>query len=207
MKTTEKLHFASDYMEGAHPQVLDALVRTNALSTPGYGEDEFCRKAGEEILSACECPEGEVHFLVGGTQTNAVMIDALLRPYQGVIAAASGHISIHEAGAIEYGGHKVLVAKDRQGKLSAESIRAVAEGWLSDGNRDHVVMPGMVYLSQPTEYGTMYSLRELTEISEICRRYGLLLYLDGARLCYALAAENNDVFLPDLARLCDAFYI
>jgi threonine aldolase len=203
----EKLHFASDYMEGAHPDVLDALLCTNLLSTAGYGEDEFCRRAAREILDACACPDGEVRFLVGGTQTNAVVIDALLRSYQGVIAAGSGHVTVHEAGAIEAGGHKVLVAGSREGKLSAETVRAVAEGYRDDANRDHLVMPGMVYLSQPTEYGTLYSLRELTEISEVCRDNGLYLYVDGARLAYALASERNDVTLPDLARLCDVFYI
>ncbi|MEE1227449.1 MAG: beta-eliminating lyase-related protein [Lachnospiraceae bacterium] len=206
-KELEKLHFASDYMEGAHPQVLDALVRTNAISTVGYGEDEFCKKAEQEILKACQCPEGEVHFLIGGTQANAVVIDSLLRPYQGVISAESGHVSVHEAGAIEYGGHKVLVAKDHEGKLSADSIREIIENWENDANRDHMVMPGMVYISQPTEYGTLYTLEELTGISEVCREYRIPLYLDGARLSYALAAEGNDVQLPDLARLCDAFYI
>lgn len=203
----EKLHFASDYMEGAHPQVLDTIVRTNSLSTVGYGEDNFCKRAEQEILAACNCSDGEVHFLIGGTQANAVVIDALLRPYQGVIAAASGHVSVHEAGAIEYGGHKVLVAKDHEGKLSADSIREVAENWKNDANREHMVMPGMVYISQPTEYGTLYSLEELTQISDVCASYDISLYLDGARLCYALAAEENNVHLPDLARLCDAFYI
>lgn len=203
----EKLHFASDYMEGAHPQVLNAIVQTNMLSTAGYGEDEFCRSAAQKILEACKCPDGEVHFLIGGTQTNAVVIDALLRPYQGVIAAASGHVAVHEAGAIEYGGHKVLVAKDHEGKLSADTIREVIVHWQNDTNREHMVMPGMVYLSQPTEYGTLYSLDELSKISTVCRTYGIPLYVDGARLCYALAAEENDVQLPDLARLCDAFYI
>ena len=205
--TEEKLHFASDYMEGAHPQILDALVRTNFLSTAGYGEDMFCQKAAQEILAACDCPGGEVHFLVGGTQANAVVIDSLLRPYQGVIAASSGHVSVHEAGAIEYGGHKVLTVQSSDGKLSAESIRSLAESWQADANRDHMVMPGMVYISQPTEYGTLYSLEELTQISSVCRSYDLPLYLDGARLCYALAARENDVSLPDIASFCDAFYI
>lgn len=202
-----KLHFASDYMEGAHPEVLEELVRTNLMSTAGYGEDEFCEKAKKEILKACGCPEGEVHFLVGGTQANRVVIDALLKPYQGVIAAESGHVSVHEAGAIECGGHKVLAAKCRDGKLDADSIRKIAESWHGDANREHIVMPGMVYISQPTEYGTLYSLEELTRISDVCRAYGMLLYVDGARLCYALAAKENDVQLRDLARLCDAFYI
>lgn len=205
--TEQTLPFASDYMEGAHPHVLDALIRTNDHYTDGYGEDDYCRKAARSILKACECPDGAVHFLVGGTQANAVVIDALLKPYQGVIAAETGHVAVHEAGAIEYGGHKVLIANAHEGKLCAESIQAVADAYEHDENRDHMVMPGMVYLSQPTEYGTLYSLRELTEISRLCRRRGLILYVDGARLAYALASEANDVGLSDLARLCDVFYI
>jgi threonine aldolase len=197
----EKLHFASDYMAGAHPKVLEALVRTNALSTPGYGEDLFCRSAEKQILEACGCPEGEVHFLMGGTQTNAVVIDALLLSYQGVIAAETGHVSVHEAGAIEYGGHKVLCVPQEAGKLSAESVRREIRAYREDANREHMVMPGMVYLSQPTEYGTLYSLAELTEISTVCHENGLYLYIDGARLAYALAAPENDVTLRDLAAL------
>ena len=194
-------------MEGAHPQVLEALVQTNMLSTCGYGQDEFCQKASQEILDACQCPDGEVYFLTGGTQTNAVIIDSLLRPYQGVISAASGHVSVHEAGAIEYGGHKVLVAADTEGKLSAASVSEVLDAYYADANHEHMVMPGMVYISQPTEYGTLYSLEELEKLSEVCRSYNIPLYLDGARLAYALASAQNDVTLPDLARLCDAFYI
>lgn len=203
----EKLHFASDYMEGAHPKILDALIKTNSLSTVGYGKDEFCQKAEQAILNACQCPDGEVHFLLGGTQANTVVIDALLKSYQGVLTAASGHIAVHEAGAIEYGGHKVLIADSHNGKLTANSIKESVQAWQNDDNREHMVMPGMVYISQPTEYGTLYSLDELTQISEVCKTYNLPLYVDGARLCYALAAEENDVYLPDLARLCDAFYI
>jgi len=203
----EKLHFASDYMEGAHPKVLEALVRTNALSTPGYGEDRFCRSAEKQILDACGCPEGEVHFLMGGTQTNAVVIDALLSSYQGVIAAETGHVFVHEAGAIEYGGHKVLCVPQEAGKLSAEGVQREIRAYREDANREHMVMPGMVYLSQPTEYGTLYSLAELTEISTVCHENGLYLYIDGARLAYALAAPENDVTLRDLAALSDAFYI
>ena len=204
---TRKMTFASDYMEGAHPRILQRLAETNLEKSPGYGADPFSESARNRIRAACGTPEADVFFLAGGTQTNATLIDAALRPYQGVIAAQSGHISVHEAGAIEFGGHKVLALPHRDGKLSAAAIRRCAEAYRQDENRDHMVMPGMVYLSQPTEYGTLYSLQELREISETCREYGILLYVDGARLAYALACPENDVKLTDLGALCDAFYI
>lgn len=202
-----ELSFASDYLQGAHPAVLDRLCRTNLLQTPGYGTDEFCQSARERIRAACDCPEAAVHFLVGGTQTNAAVIGALLRPWQGVLAPETGHISTHEAGAIELGGHKVLTLPQHKGKLSASQIRDYCQAYQADEARDHLVMPGLVYLSQPTEYGTVYSLAELTEIRRVCQEYDLRLYVDGARLAYALAWAGNDVTLPDLARLCDVFYI
>jgi len=201
------LSFASDYQEGAHPAVLARLCETNLESTVGYGTDAYCAAARDRIRAACACPEAEVHFLVGGTQTNAVVISALLRSYQGVIAAETGHIATHEAGAIERGGHKVLALPHTAGKLSAAAIKAFCDRWRQDETHDHMVMPGMVYLSQPTELGTLYSLAELTAISDVCRENGLALYVDGARLAYALACPANDVTLPDLARLCDVFYI
>lgn len=203
----EKLLFASDYMEGAHPDILKKLVETNMEKSAGYGSDDFSGSARNRIREACGTPDADVFFLVGGTQTNAVMIDALLRSYQGVIAAKSGHISLHEAGAIEFGGHKVLVADHDNGKLSACEIERILLEYRQDENRDHMVMPGMVYISQPTEYGTLYSLEELKEISKVCRENSIPLYLDGARLAYALACPENDVTLRDLASLCDAFYI
>ncbi|MBR2824198.1 MAG: low specificity L-threonine aldolase [Clostridia bacterium] len=203
----EKLRFESDYMEGAHPAILERLVQTNMAQTPGYGTDAFSESAREKIRQACDAPEAEIHFLVGGTQTNETVISAMLRPYQGVIAAATGHIATHEAGAIESGGHKVITLPQQEGKISPEAIRSCASAYWEDGNREHMVMPGMVYLSQPTEYGTLYSLREMEEISAICREFRMALYVDGARLAYALACAENDVTLPDLARLCDAFYI
>ncbi len=203
----DKLFFASDYMEGAHPRILERLVETNLQKSAGYGMDEFSDSAKEKIREACRTPEADIFFLVGGTQANATMIDALLRPYQGVIAAETGHISVHEAGAIEFGGHKVLALPEHDGKLSADDIQAFIESYRQDENRDHMVMPGMVYLSHPSEYGTLYSLEELSRISGICRENGIPLYLDGARLAYALACPENDVSLPDLGRLCDAFYI
>ena len=202
-----RLFFASDYMEGAHPRILERLMETNLIKTEGYGLDAFSESARAKIRKACGTPEADVFFLVGGTQTNATMIDAMLRPYQGVIASEAGHISTHEAGAIEFGGHKVLTLPHHNGKLSADGIRDCIQGYLQDDNHEHMVMPGMVYISQPTEFGTLYSLEELERISAVCRENGVPLYLDGARLAYALACPENDVSLPDLGRLCDAFYI
>ena len=203
----DRLAFASDYMEGAHPRILGRLVETNLLKTAGYGLDPFSDAARTKIRTACAAPEADVFFLVGGTQTNAVMIDALLRPWQGVIAADSGHIAIHEAGAIEFGGHKVLTLPQINGKLAPAAVDACLSAWQKDENRDHMVMPGLVYLSQPTEFGTLYSREELAQISRLCREFGIPLYIDGARLAYALACPENNVMLPDLADLCDAFYI
>ena len=204
---TEKLYFASDYLEGAHPSIIQRLVETNLEHTAGYGLDEYSESARRRIREACGAPEAGVYFLVGGTQTNATVIDALLRPWQGVVAAETGHISVHEAGAIEFGGHKVITLRQRDGKLDALEVARCFDAWRQDENRDHLVMPGMVYISQPTEYGTLYSLAELKALSEVCRRTGMRLYMDGARLAYALACPANDATLPDIARLCDAFYI
>lgn len=201
------LYFNSDYMEGAHPAIIEQLARTNLEQTPGYGYDEHSDHARELIRRACKAPEAEVWFLVGGTQTNVTCIDALLASYQGVIAAASGHVSVHEAGAVEFHGHKVLELPDDNGKISAQQVDAFCTDWEHDGNNEHMVMPGMVYVSQPTEYGTLYSLAELEALRKACDEHGLKLYVDGARLAYALAAPENDMTLPDLARLCDMFYI
>ncbi len=203
----EKLSFASDYQEGIHPKILEKLTETNFLKTSGYGTDAFCESAKEKIRLACACPQAAVHFLVGGTQTNAVMIDAILNSYQGVIAAESGHISVHEAGAIELSGHKVLCLPHHLGKISAEAIEQYCSNFYADANHEHMVFPGMVYLSQPTEFGSLYSLQELTDIRAVCSHYNMAMYIDGARLAYALASPENDVTLSDLAQLCDAFYI
>ena len=203
----EKLSFTSDYMEGAHPKILERLIETNLVKTSGYGTDSFCESARIKIRKACEITDGEVYFLSGGTQTNAMIIKNLLRPYQGVIAAVSGHIAGHEAGAIEHGGHKVLCVPEYNGKLTAEAVETVARSFCEDDNRDHIVMPGMVYISQPTESGTLYTRKELEDIASVCKKNNLYLYVDGARLAYALACPSNDVTLPDLARLCDVFYI
>ncbi len=197
----------SDYMEGAHPALLEALAAANMEKTPGYGGDAYCEEARALIRRACACPEAAVHFLVGGTQTNAVTIHSFLSPWQGVVSAETGHIATHEAGAVELNGHKVLPLPQKDGKLAAADLRAMLETFFADENREHMVEPGMVYISHPTEYGALYSKAELTAISAVCREYKLPLYLDGARLAYALASPANDLALPDLAALCDAFYI
>ena len=207
MNNNKKSTFASDYMEGAHPGILERLAETNFEKTPGYGTDVYSESAAKKIREACGTPEAEIYFLVGGTQTNATVIDAFLKSYQGVIAAESGHISVHEAGAIEFGGHKVLTLPQISGKLSSDELNKYMETYNNDGNRDHMVMPGMVYISQPTEYGTLYSLDELKEIRAVCDHYSLPLYLDGARLAYAIASPKNDVTLRDIAKYCHAFYI
>jgi threonine aldolase len=194
-------------MEGPHPLILKRLMETNLVHSAGYGTDEFSESARAKIRKACNAPDADIHFLVGGTQANATVIKSILRPYQGVIAAETGHVNTHEAGAIEAGGHKVITLPHRNGKLNADSIERCIQGYWDDANHEHMVMPGLVYISQPTEFGTLYSLEELTKISEICHRCNVPLYVDGARLAYALACPKNDVTLPDLARLCDAFYI
>lgn len=203
----KRLTFVSDYMEGAHESILKKLAETNLLQTAGYGLDEFSESAREKIRKACSCPAAEIYFLTGGTQTNATVIDAMLKPYQGVVAAESGHISVHEAGAIEAGSHKVMTIPHELGKITAEAVEELLLNFENDANHDHMVMPGMVYISQPTEYGTLYTLEELRKLSSVCRSRGVSLYADGARLAYALASPHNDVSLADLAELCDAFYI
>lgn len=202
-----RLSLASDYQEGAYPSIMQRLMDTNLCKTPGYGTDSYSQQAKEKIRAACAAPDAEIFFLTGGTQTNATVIDAVLRSYQGVIAAETGHISTHEAGAIEAGGHKVLPLPHHHGKISADQVRRFCETFNNDANHEHMVMPGMVYISQPTEYGTLYSLEELQKLSAVCREYRLPLYLDGARLAYALACPENNAGLKDIAALCDVFYI
>ena len=199
--------FECDYTEGAHIKLLERLVETNMEPLSGYGEDRYSARAKEKIKEDCGCPDGEVFLLVGGTQTNKTVISAYLDTYEGVVACGSGHISTHEAGAIENSGHKVLTVKDEQGKLMPDVLKQYLDGFFGDDNHNHAVFPGMVYISHPTEYGTLYTLSELTELSEICKSYEMPLYLDGARLGYALASAGTDVTLKDIARLTDAFYI
>lgn len=203
----KKLYFASDYQEGAHENILKRLMKTNMEHTSGYGTDGYCDSARNRIRHACGCENAEVEFLIGGTQANATVIDAFLHTYEGVIAAESGHVSIHEAGAIEFGGHKVLVVPSKLGKINADEINQYLYDFYHDANRTHMVQPGMVYISQPTEFGTLYSKKELSDLSKVCRAYNIPLYVDGARLAYALAASENDMRLVDLANFCDVFYI
>lgn len=199
--------FANDYSEGAHPLILERLAATNLDQTDVYLDDVYCQSAAALIKNACACPTAHVHFFIGGTQTNATIISALLRPHQGVFSTDQGHINTHEAGAIEHGGHKVLMLPTADGKLTAEQIAAAYKLYLADSKRAHWVQPKMVYVSQPTELGTLYSKKELTELAEVCWYYGLYLYVDGARLGYALSSPANDLSLTDLAALTDAFYI
>ncbi len=201
------LYFLSDYTEGAHPQVLARLNQTNLVSLPGYGEDELCAAAKDKIRAACELPGADVYFLTGGTQANLVVISALLRRWEGVLCAQTGHIAVHEAGAVEFTGHKVLALPSEDSKLSAQAVAAWMERFLADETHDHMVFPGMVYISQPTELGALYSKAELSALHETCRKYGLRLFIDGARLGYGLMSPACDLTLPELARLCDVFYI
>ena len=201
------LSFASDYIAGAHPAILERLSQTNLESLSGYGSDPYCRSAIEKIKASCKCPDGEVYFLVGGTQANQFVISALLDDSEGVIAADTGHVSLHEAGAIEYTGHKVLQIKGQDGKLCAAGVEKCLKDFYEDGNHEHMVWPGMVYISYPTEYGTLYSKQELKDLYEVCTRYRIPLFIDGARLGYGLAADESDLKMEDIASLCDVFYI
>lgn len=201
------LYFENDYCEGAHEAILRRLVETNYEKVSGYGTDPYCASAREKIRAACACPEADVFFLSGGTQTNAVVIASLLHRWEGVVSASTGHINGHEAGAVEYTGHKVLGLPHVDGKLEAAALRDDLAAFFADANHDHMVFPGMVYLSYPTEYGTLYTKAELEAISAVCRAYSLPLFVDGARLGYGLVSRGADVTLSDLARLTDAFYI
>lgn len=201
------IRFDSDYCEGAHPEVLEKLLQANMEQNAPYGEDAYCRLAAELIKAKCKNNQVDVHFLTGGTQTNLTLISAALRPHQGVISAETGHISVHETGAIEATGHKIITLPNRDGKLSAAQIQKVYENHINDVNHEHMVQPKLVYISNPTEFGTIYNKAELTAIHNVCHECNLLLYLDGARLGYGLCAAGNDLDLPALADLCDAFYI
>lgn len=194
-------------MEGAHPEVMRRLVETNLEQTVGYGLDDYSVHAKELIRETCQAPEAAVYLLVGGTQTNATVIDGLLRRHEGVLATETAHINTHESGAIEATGHKVLALPQHDGKLLASEVEAFIRDFYRDETYEHMVAPGMVYISHPTELGTLYSLSELEALSGVCRKAGIPLYLDGARLGYALSAPSTDVTLADVARLCDVFYI
>lgn len=201
------IRFNCDYSEGAHEKVMEKLMATNMEQTEGYGTDAYSRQAKGLIRQLCGREDADVHFLVGGTQTNLTVIAAALRPYQGVMAANTGHINVHETGAVEACGHKILALPSREGKITAAQVEDCYRAHMQDNDREHMVMPKMVYISQSTELGTVYSKKELEQLSEICRKNGLFLFMDGARLGYALAALDNTLTLEDLARLCDVFYI
>ena len=201
------ISFESDYIAGTHPKVLQRLIETNMEPLSGYGSDKYTKSACEKIKAACECEEAQVFLLTGGTQTNALIISTMLADYEGVIAADTGHIGCHEAGAIEYTGHKVLTVPGHQGKVDPVEVKEYLQNFYKDANHEHMVFPGMVYISYPTEYGTLYSKQELTELATICREYDIPLYLDGARLGYGLAGNRGEMTLPDIARLVDVFYI
>jgi len=201
------ISFESDYIAGAHPEVLRKLIETNMEVLSGYGSDPYTNSACEKIKAACACEDAEVFLLTGGTQTNALVISAMLQEYEGVLSADTGHVSSHEAGAIEYTGHKVLTLPNHAGKVDARELEAYLKNFYGDANHEHMVFPGMLYISHPTEYGTLYSKKELEQISSICKGYQISLYLDGARLGYGLMSRQTDVTLPDIARLCDVFYI
>ena len=202
------IYFNCDYTEGCHPKILERLSETNRLQTPGYGEDAICASARAKIRAACGREDVDVHFLVGGTQVNATVIAAALRPHQGTLCAETGHINVHETGAVEATGHKALpLPATADGKITAEQVEAAYKAHVNDASFEHMVQPKMVYISQPTENGGLYSKAELTALHETCARCGLYLFIDGARLGYALAPEVSDLTLPDLAALCDVFYI
>lgn len=201
------LSFESDYIEGAHELILKKLIETNLEKLTGYGKDKYCESARDKIRTACGCKNADVYFISGGTQTNKTVIASMLKNYEGVIAANTGHVSLHEAGAIEHTGHKVLEIPGVDGKITADALDKYISDFYNDENYDHMVFPGMVYISHPTEYGTLYSLSELKAVSEICHKYDLPLYLDGARLGYGLMSLNTDVTLKDIASYCDVFYI
>ncbi|MBQ7494460.1 MAG: aminotransferase class I/II-fold pyridoxal phosphate-dependent enzyme [Bacteroidaceae bacterium] len=196
----------SDYNNGVHPKVLEHLGVTNSQRTASYGDDHFSQHARQLIREACQAPEAEIYFLAGGTQTNATIIDCLLQPYEGVICCDTAHINVHEAGAVEFTGHKVLALPGHDGRLVADDVAAYLDAYYADETAEHMVRPGMVYITFPTELGTLYSLQELQDLSHLCEHYGLPLYVDGARLAYGLAA-SPDVDLPTLAHLASVFYI
>jgi len=201
------IYFNNDYSEGCHEKVLDALIRTNLEQTPGYGEDHYCASAAAKIKTLCGREDAFVHFLVGGTQANLTVIDAALRPHQGALCAVTGHIHVHETGAVEATGHKVLALPSADGKVTAKQVADYVQLHRNDASFEHMVQPKLVYISNPTEVGTLYTLSELEALSETCHALGLYLFLDGARLGYGLTAKGNDITMEDIARLCDVFYI
>lgn len=200
------IRFNNDYNHGAHPAILEALLNTNDESYGGYSIDPWCEKAAAEIKKYLDAPEADIHFLVGGTQANFTVIASALKPFQGVISADTGHINVHETGAVENTGHKVIALPPAEGKISAEQVAEQAQLFEDSGIKEHITQPKMVYISYPTEFGTIYSKQELEDISAVCKKYGLFLFVDGARLGYGLGSEKADVTIADMARLTDVFY-
>ncbi|MCO0860536.1 low specificity L-threonine aldolase [Staphylococcus pasteuri] len=201
------LSFENDYLEGAHEKVLNRLVETNRVQAAGYGFDHFTEQAIQQIKNRINCPKATVRFLVGGTQTNQVVINSVLESYEGVISADTGHVAVHEGGAIEYSGHKVLAIPSSEGKITAKGVEDYLDTFNSDFKRDHMVFPGMVYISHPTEYGTLYTKPELESLSKVCQKHNLPLFMDGARLGYGLMSDQSDLTIEDVAKYCDIFYI
>lgn len=201
------LSFECDYNKGAHKRILERLMETNEEALSGYGNDHYCESAKEKIRKACDCKEADIFFLAGGTQTNMLVISTMLRSYEGVVAASTGHVSVHEAGAIEHSGHKVLTIPGHEGKMDAGELEEYLKRYWEDGTHEHMVFPGMVYISHPTEYGTLYTKEEFEALAKVCRAYKIPLYLDGARLGYGLMSNHTDVTLPMIAEYCDVFYI
>ena len=201
------ISFECDYNNGACQEVIDNLVRYNSAKPTPYGFDEFSERAKERIRGACGLPDAQIFFLTGGTQTNATTIDSMLYQYEGVICVGSGHINVHEAGAVEFTEHKIITIPDTDGKMEARTLNKYLDDYMHDGNKDHAVHPGLVYITFPTELGTLYTAREINDLYQVCQRYDIPLYIDGARLGYGLMADGNDVTLPYLARHCDVFYI
>ncbi len=201
------LSFENDYSSIATPEIIARLAQSAANQYPGYGNDDVCEEAKRKIREACACPDAEIFFLVGGTQTNQTVIDSITPQYAGVVAADTGHVNVHEAGAIEATGHKVLTLPHHDGKIDAAELDEYCATFYADANHTHMVFPGCVYISQATEYGTLYTLAELEAIHEVCAKYDMPLFVDGARLGYALTATGNDVTLEDMARIADVFYI
>ena len=201
------ISFSCDYLEGAHPRILERLFLSNMEQHPGYGQDRHCEHARQLISKACGRDDLDIHFMVGGTQTNMTVISSVLRPYQGVVCAQTAHINVHETGAIEHSGHKVMTINTADGLLSAEQVRDKLASHYADPNIEHTVQPGMVYLSMPSELGTIYTKQQLTDIAQVCKEYSVPLYIDGARLGYGLCSDLSDMTLADIARIADIFYI
>ena len=201
------ISFECDYNNGAHPKVLENLIKYNEARTTPYGFDIFSERAKERIREACGMPDAQIFFLTGGTQTNATTIDSMLYQYEGVICVETGHINVHEAGAVEFTEHKIITLPGNLGKMDAKVLDKYLDDFMHDGNNAHAVYPGLVYITFPTELGTLYTAHELNDIYQVCKRYDIPLYIDGARLGYGLMAEDNDITLPFLAHHCDVFYI